>query len=55
MLTAGALITLAFGLAHLLDSCSNLVSGRQFKPGMTAAAIMLTLFAGFYSALVLLP
>lgn len=50
MLTAGALITLVFGLAHLLDGCSNLTSGRPFKASMVAATIMLASFAGFYTA-----
>jgi hypothetical protein len=53
MLTAGALITLIFGLAYLLDSCSNLVNGLPFKAGMAAAAVMMTVFAGFYAARVL--
>ena len=53
MLTAGALITLVFGLAHLLDGCSNLSNDRPFKASILAAAIMLALFAGFYTAIVM--
>lgn len=53
MLTAGALITLVFGMAHLIDGCSDLSNARPFKASMLAAAIMLASFAGFYTAIVM--
>ena len=51
LLYTGAFVTLVFGLLFLIDGCVSLQSGTPWARDLAAAVIMLTLFAGFYAAI----
>lgn len=55
MLTFGALVTLLLGLCLLLDAAVDATGGRRWASQTVAAVVCLTLFSGFYTAMVMVP
>lgn len=55
MLTFGAIVTLIAGLVCLIDSSADFINAREWKRRAIFAAVYLTMFSGFYTALVLVP
>jgi hypothetical protein len=52
---AGALITFVFGIANLIDAGNEYSAGNPAaRRTAIVAAVYLTLFAGFYAAVVML-
>ena len=52
MLQGAALVCLVLGVCLLIDACISLSRSRPWGRELAAALIMLSAFAGFYSAIV---